>query len=58
MKIEEAVKHLTAIEEIGGYFPSDLKAIQLGIEALKRVKDYKEAHIGLHYEPMSGETED
>jgi len=33
-------------------------AIGLGIEALKRVKRYKELHVGLHYEPLLGETEE
>ena len=31
------------------------EACQLGIEALKRVKAYKEAHVGLHYTPLPGE---
>ena len=34
----------------------DKDAVKLSIEALKRVKAYKEAHVGLHYEPMPGET--
>ena len=38
--------------------PLTVKAFKLGIEALKRVKLYKEAHIGLHYTPMPGETEE
>ena len=33
------------------------KAMELGVEALKRCKAYKKAHIGLHYTPMLGETE-
>jgi len=33
-------------------------AEQLGIEALKRVKAYKEAHVSSHYELMPGETKD
>ncbi len=35
-----------------------IEAIRLGIEALKRVKRYKELHVGLHYEPLPGETEE
>ncbi len=38
--------------------PEEHDAIKLGIEALKRVRDYKKAHIGLHYTPMPGETEE
>lgn len=34
------------------------KANQMGIAALKRCKAYKEAHVGLHYEPLPGETEE
>ena len=38
--------------------PNHFNALKLGIEALKRVEAYKKAHVGLHYEPMPGETEE
>jgi len=58
MTLEEAIE---INQDIKRDFPPKLfkdkkDALQLGIEALKRVKAYKEAHIGLHYEPMLGET--
>jgi len=34
------------------------EAQQLGIEGLERVRDYKAAHVELHYTPLIGETED
>ena len=60
MQIDEAIEELQAIKkkaEIDG-MPYGAEAIQLGIEALKRVRDYKEAHFNLHYTPMPGETEE
>ena len=60
MTIDEAIEILK--DYLRGDEPDnapDLPAsIRLGIEALKRVKAYKEAHVGLHYEPMPGETKD
>ena len=59
--IDEAIEVLRLTCQ-GEPYPGKHKiedALRLGIEALKRVRDYKEAHIlGLHYTPMPGETED
>lgn len=60
MTLEKAIEILE--EEIAGMVKAGGgdwdDAILLGIEALKRVRDYKKAHIGLHYTPMPGETEE
>ena len=61
MNLDKAIKLLHSLQGETPIsrpsFPMQ-QAIQLGIEALKRVRDYKKAHIGLHYTPMLGETED
>jgi hypothetical protein len=60
MKIDEAIKYLDDYmnERVDPDWDVLVDAMGLGIEALKRVRDYKKAHIGLHYTPMSGETEE
>ena len=54
IKLNEELKSL--LPEVG--FNKYVACIRLGIQALKRVRDYKKAHIGLHYTPMPGETEE
>lgn len=58
MTINEAIKvQIQYEQDLMLCLPTDKRvAIELGIEALKRCKAYKAAHIGLHYEPMPGET--
>lgn len=60
MTIDEAIKILTFLRPCVAFMGAQdgEDALDLAIEALKRVKAYKEAHIGLHYEPMPGETEE
>ena len=60
MTIDEAIKRLEVFKkDVSECAPELLDdAIQLGIEALKRVLSYKKAHIGLHYIPMLGETKE
>ena len=60
METKEAIKLLQKdLDNPGSVDILDLnKAQKLGIKALKRCKAYKEAHIGLHYTPMPGETEE
>ena len=59
MELEKAIEILEhkVNQNVFQVDPDALDALKLGIEALKRVKAYKEAHVGLHYEPMPGETE-
>lgn len=60
MTIDEAIENLEnpPAQIHTTYYPDFPAAIKLGIEALKRVKAYKDAHkAGLHYNPMPGETE-
>ena len=60
MTVVEAIRDLK--KRIDGKFnPTCLDTygdMKLGIEALKRVQEYKRLHIGLHYTPMPGETEE
>lgn len=60
MKITKAIEILTQHQKGTDplYLPDLPEAEKLGIEAMKRVKSYKEAHRGLHYEPMPGETKE
>lgn len=60
MKLTEAIEILTVNAlEPGSYLPPDyIDAVKLGIEALKRQKDWK-ARVSAHvYEPLPGETEE
>ncbi|HUV45484.1 MAG TPA: hypothetical protein VMW45_00225 [Dehalococcoidia bacterium] len=60
MKLAEAIELLEL--ELPEYLSNPetdlMDAIKLLIEAGKRCEAYKKAHIGLHYEPLPGETED
>ncbi|MBA7671812.1 hypothetical protein ES703_79975 [subsurface metagenome] len=58
MTLEKAIKilELNTQQRSPSMPPNVLDALKLGTEALKRVKLYKEAHVGLHYEPMPGES--
>jgi len=61
MTLSEAIEFLNALTE--GFPVNDVekyyRAMELGSEALKRCKAYKEAHkAGLHYVPLPGETEE
>lgn len=60
MTLEEAIKHITELMQDFKYKVSaaEYKALQLGIEALKRVKleePFASFYIG---DPLPGETED
>ena len=59
MTLDEAIQYQKKIRDGEVGIPEDkwIASCNLGIEALKRVRDYKKAHIGLHYTPMPGETE-
>lgn len=60
MTIDEAIKELQELL-MGASCPKEpgyQVATNLGIEALKRVGDYKKAYIAMHYTPMPGETEE
>ncbi len=60
MRIDEAIEieetYLKGEEAVDHF--EHFIAEKLALEALKRVRDYKKAHIGLHYTPMPGETEE
>lgn len=60
MTLKEAIEIISkAIPDPDSVSALDLIAAeQLGVEALKRCKAYKEAHVGLHYEPLPGETKE
>jgi len=55
---QKAMNTLDAMMEDyeGGDYPDQENAIQLGIEALKRVKWHKDQHEKGYYEPLPGET--
>jgi len=59
MELEKAIEELELGVDVAKMRGATklVDALQLGIEAIKRVKTYKEAHIYLHYHPMPGETE-
>ncbi|MBA7627532.1 hypothetical protein ES703_34995 [subsurface metagenome] len=60
MEIDEAIK--TSKEVLGGGrlnpWPEAQAAVQLGIEALKRLKEAREQHLIRNDSPLPGETED
>ena len=60
MTLEKAIKLQTRCLEEGFYDEDSpiLQSIKLGIEAMKRCRDYRKAHFNLPYTPMPGETED
>lgn len=60
MNLEKAIEILEKERKDHHSFTTDVigQAERLGIEALKRVRDYKKAHIAMHYTPMPGETEE
>lgn len=59
MTIDEAIKLqqelIESLPEIG--FQKYIKSTNLGIEALKRVKDYHRLYIHVCFPAMPGETE-
>ena len=59
MSIDEAIKILTFMgtAEFEGNTEDILAARKLGIEALKRVKTYKESPLCDDYQLLPGETE-
>jgi len=60
LTLDEAIRNLTLFlqNKWQGSAKELDAAIKLGIEALKRCRDYRRFHIGLHYTPMPGETEE
>ena len=60
MRIDEAIKakEKFALDYSSSMTPEEVRADKLSLEALKRVRDYKLANVGLHYTPMLGETEE
>lgn len=59
MTIKEAIKRQTTfVKKNKGYFDyEDIQAAQLGIEALKRIKDRRDLGTGWEITPLPGETE-
>ena len=58
--IDEAI-HVQQLHLDGDPKLKDIKLRQgmhLGIEALKRIKAYKEGPLGTHYQSLPGETEE
>ena len=60
MKIDKAIKILDVHQEMLRLedLPDLYNALQLGIEALKRLKEHREEHIDITFRALPGETED
>ncbi len=60
MAIDEAIKRLTKIRQTipGGELGFDWDALQLGIEALKVVKEFRTGRYKTINSPLLGETEE
>lgn len=60
MNITKAIEilHQDLGADVYDTYPDLYQAQRLGIEALKRIRDIRKTHIGLHYTPMQGETEE
>jgi hypothetical protein len=60
MTIDEAIKELTNLNEnyASQLWSEPKRAIQLGIEALKRVQEYKTHHVLSRHKLLLGETEE
>jgi hypothetical protein len=59
MNLDEAIKRLAIIEELMATDRSqvDADAARLGIEALKRWREYRARGMGWWMSPLPGETE-
>jgi len=60
MKIKAAIKVLDNILSRLAIYeePDDRKAIELGIEALKRLQEHRNHHIDIFFRALPGETVD
>jgi len=60
MTLEEAIQNLTYMKEhLYSYFNRpQFQALELGIEALKRLKEHREDHIDITFRALPGETEE
>lgn len=60
MKIDKAIELLEAIIKSGEYLgdPDDSRAVKLGLEALRRVKDCRQVACDFAPKLLPGETED
>lgn len=60
MTIDEVIRHLDYLQYSTSTYitEDDRKALGLGIEAIKRLKVYREWHRPTADEPLDGETEE
>jgi len=60
MTLDEAIKYLEQEVEFRHFLDIEPlgKAMQLGIEALKRLKKYRRGRLLFHPDPLPGETEE
>ena len=58
MTLEKAIEVLNAVARTGSYQPNQTNAVELGIEALKRIYNNRVTLPGFNFIPLPGETEE